>query len=138
MKNSIKKGSVLLFIGLSILLTSCAKKSEFAEMEFEEQTHDFGNIKQGDKVSYDFKFTNTGGADLKIESANGSCGCTVPEYPKTPIKSGESAVMKVTFNSAGKSGDVTKSVTIMCNTKNQMEKIKIKANIETPEKGTTN
>lgn len=137
MKNTIKKGVLALFIGMT-MLTSCSKKSDMAEMEFEEETHDFGNIKQGDKVSHDFKFTNTGGSDLVIESAMGSCGCTVPEYPKTPIKPGESGVMKVTFNSAGKRGDVTKSVTIACNTKATMEKIKVKANIETPEKGIKN
>src|SRR5688500_16250965 len=54
----------------------------------EKETHDFGRITQGDKVSYSFKFKNTGGSDLVISSAQGSCGCTVPNYPRNPIAPG--------------------------------------------------
>jgi hypothetical protein len=94
--------------------------------------HDFGTIQQGDKPNYDFAFKNTGESDLIITSAKGSCGCTVPEYPKTPIKPGESGNIKVSFDSKGKSGATTKTVSIMCNTAEGTKILTIKANIEVP------
>lgn len=83
---------------------------------FEETNYDFGSIKSGDVVKYEYKFTNTGEGDLLITEAQGSCGCTVPEYPKKPIPPGESGVIKVTFSSSGMSGQVAKTVTILANT----------------------
>lgn len=85
-------------------------------MKFEKESHDFGKIKQGDKVSYDFKFTNNGKSPLIITDAVASCGCTTPEWPKTPVKPGESGLIKVVFNSAGKSGLQDKQITITANT----------------------
>ena len=107
---------------------------QYPVMQFESSAHDFGKINAGDKVSYDFKFTNTGTGDLVIANAVGSCGCTVPEYPKEPLAPGKSGVMKVTFNSAGKSGMQQKTVTITTNTKAQKEQLTIKAAI-TPKSG---
>jgi Protein of unknown function (DUF1573) len=103
---------------------------KYPELSFEKQEHDFGTITQGDKVSYEFKFKNTGEGNLIITDAKGSCGCTVPEYPKTPIKPGEDGKLKVSFDSAGKIGLNTKSVTLTCNTKEGKKIINIKANIE--------
>lgn len=107
---------------------------QYPVMQFESSAHDFGKINAGDKVFYDFKFTNTGTGDLVIANAVGSCGCTVPEYPKEPVAPGKSGVMKVTFNSAGKSGMQQKTVTITTNTKAQKEQLTIKAAI-TPQSG---
>jgi hypothetical protein len=85
-------------------------------MKFEKESHDFGKIKTGDKVNYDYKFTNTGKSPLIITEAHATCGCTIPEWPKTPVKPGESGVIKVTFNSAGKSGLQDKQITVTGNT----------------------
>jgi hypothetical protein len=85
-------------------------------MTFEKDTHDFGTITEGEKVQYAFKFKNTGNADLVIRSANGSCGCTVPEWPHEPIPPGGSGVINITFDSAGKPGMQHKTVTIISNT----------------------
>src|SRR5574337_2008247 len=87
------------------------------EMKFEVESHDFGKITQGERVSYAFKFKNTGGSDLIISEAHGSCGCTVPDYPKTPVAPGEESVINVEFNSEGKHGEVTKTVTMATNCK---------------------
>ncbi|QEM11842.1 DUF1573 domain-containing protein [Mucilaginibacter rubeus] len=84
--------------------------------KFEKESHDFGKIKEGDKVSYDFKFTNTGKSPLIITNARATCGCTTPTWPKAPVKPGESAIIGVTFNSAGKSGLQDKQITITANT----------------------
>lgn len=103
--------------------------AKYASMDFDKTEHDFGNITQGDKVETIFTFTNNGEADLVIASAKGSCGCTVPEYPKTPVKPGEKATMKVSFNSNGKKGHNKKTVTIRANTKSGVEKLSITADI---------
>jgi hypothetical protein len=76
----------------------------------------FDTINQGDKVEHDFRIKNAGQNSLVIARAFGSCGCTVPEYPKDPIKPGEIATIHVTFNSAGKSNVISKDVTLVCNT----------------------
>ena len=108
---------------------------KYPTITFEHEEHDFGTIQQGDKVVYDFKFKNTGEADLTITSARGSCGCTVPEYPKTPIKVGKTGKIKVSFDSTGKHGETSKTVTLLCNTKEGNKILTIKANIEVPKKG---
>jgi hypothetical protein len=86
------------------------------EISFEETNFDFGAIKEGTKVSHSFKFKNTGKSDLIIGDARGNCGCTVPKYPTQPIEPGESGVIDVEFNSAGKHGKQNKSVTLVTNT----------------------
>jgi hypothetical protein len=103
---------------------------KYPVMTFENAEHDFGTIAAGSKVNYSFQFKNTGEADLIITRAVGSCGCTIPEYPKTPIKVGESAKIDVSFNSAGKHGNQQKSVTISTNTKAGVESLLIKASIK--------
>jgi hypothetical protein len=86
-------------------------------MKFEKQSHDFGKMAVGDKVSYDFKFTNAGKSPLIISDGYASCGCTKPTWPKTPIKPGENGVIHVTFNSQGKTpGLQDKLITITANT----------------------
>jgi len=85
-------------------------------MKFEKESHDFGKIKTGDKVNYDFQFTNTGKSPLIISEAHATCGCTIPEWPKAPVKPGDSGIIKVTFNSAGKSGLQDKQITVTANT----------------------
>lgn len=85
-------------------------------MKFDELDHNFGTIKQGESVTYIFKFKNTGKEPLIINTAVGSCGCTVPEYPKEPIRPNGNGEIKVTFNSTGKSGPQDKTVTITYDT----------------------
>lgn len=90
--------------------------AELPVFSFEKTEHDFGQIKQGEKVVYTFKFTNTGKKDLVITSATGSCGCTVPQYPKMPIPPGGQGMIDITFDSSGKSGKQHKTITIVANT----------------------
>lgn len=85
-------------------------------MTFDALEYNFGSIKQGEVVTREFRFRNTGKEPLLINGAQGSCGCTVPEYPKEPIKPNESGVIKVTFNSAGKMGVQDKTVVITYDT----------------------
>lgn len=86
-------------------------------LTFEKEYHNFGNVTQGEVVEYSFKFTNTGNKDLLITKAEASCGCTVPEWPKDPVKPGESRYMKVKFDSHGRpEGYTEKELFIQANT----------------------
>ena len=85
-------------------------------LTFDHVTHDFGVITEGESVEHTFKFENTGESDLVISSCKASCGCTIPDWPREPIAPGEKGEIKVVFNSAGKSGLVTKDITILANT----------------------
>lgn len=102
---------------------------KYPAMTFNKKEHNFGVIKEGDKVETEFIFTNSGEADLIISNASGSCGCTVPEYPKEPIKPGKTGKMKVTFDSNGKPGKQQKSVTITANTQSAREILTINAEV---------
>ena len=109
---------------------------KYPEITFDTKEHNFGQIMQGDKVTYDFKFKNTGEANLLISNARGSCGCTVPDYPKEIIKPGESNKIRVSFDSSNKHGENKKRVTLICNTKEGKEELTIKATINVPEGAT--
>ena len=102
-------------------------------MKFEEEVFDFGTITQGEKVSHEFKFKNTGDNDLVISNAYADCGCTVAEVPRQPISSGGSNVIRVTFDSDKKTGIVNKSITILSNCMPNKQVIKIKVNIFEPQ-----
>ncbi len=86
-------------------------------ISFDEGTeHEFGTIDEGDVVAHVFKFKNTGEEPLVLTNAKGSCGCTVPTWPKEPIAPGETGEINVEFNSKGKSGKQNKKVTLTANT----------------------
>lgn len=87
------------------------------EIAFEKDVHDFGNLKQYGDASTDFVFKNTGNAPLIISNARGSCGCTVPTWPREPIAPGATAVIKVKYDSK-RVGPINKSVTITSNATN--------------------
>ncbi|NLL27715.1 MAG: DUF1573 domain-containing protein [Bacteroidales bacterium] len=99
---------------------------------FEKTEHDFGDIMQGEKVEFAFKFTNTGNKDLVITSHSSSCGCTVPEYPKGVISPNKSDLIRVAFDSKGREGRINKSVTISTNASQRSTVLTIKANIIKP------
>ena len=85
-------------------------------MTFDETEFKFGTVDEGEVVSHTFKFTNTGKEPLIISNAKGSCGCTVPQWPREPIPVGESSEITVEFNSKGKKGPRNQKVTITANT----------------------
>ncbi|HNQ13247.1 MAG TPA: DUF1573 domain-containing protein [Bacteroidia bacterium] len=99
------------------------------EFKFVSEEYNFGTIKQGDVVTHEYSFTNVGKEPIIITDARGSCGCTVPVWPKEPIKSGESGTIKISFNSAGKLGMQDKTVTISSNATNNPVILHVKGNI---------
>lgn len=117
-------------------LTASEEKQEVKtpNLEINETSFDFGEITQGESVTHDFVIKNTGEGDLIISAAKGSCGCTVPEWPKGPITKGEEATIKVTFNSEGKLGMQNKTVTLVTNAIPNTKILTMKGNIIIPEK----
>ncbi|RTL13809.1 MAG: DUF1573 domain-containing protein [Flavobacteriaceae bacterium] len=147
----IRKSVGLFALSLVVLATSCKQESaadkitdadmktieaeraligKFPKIELDKEIHDFGTITEGDVVETEFIVKNTGETDLIISDAKGSCGCTVPEPPKDPIKPGDSAPIKVSFDSKNKPGEQEKTVTLTTNTENGHETFKIKANVK--------
>lgn len=104
------------------------------KLEFKTTTHDFGKIIQGEIVTYAFKFTNTGNADLVIAGIDASCGCTASDYPKGPVKPGGEDFIKVRFDSGGKRGFQNKTLTVAANTQPNQVELTIKAEVINPEK----
>ena len=111
-----------------------AKKVLMPFIEMRETTYNFGEMEQGESVTHDFFLKNTGEADLVIIDAKGSCGCTVPEWPRIPIKKGEERTVKVTFNSAGKKGKQNKTVTLVTNAIPNTKVLTIIGNVIVPQK----
>jgi hypothetical protein len=102
------------------------------EIKFDIEEYNFGTIKQGEKVTYDFAFVNSGKEPLIISEAHGSCGCTVPEWPKEPVAKGAKGNIHVEFNSTGKMGMQDKTVTITSNAKSGSKVLHLKGNVEAP------
>lgn len=100
---------------------------------FEETEHDFGKIIIGEKVTFSFKFTNSGGSDLLIAKVSTSCGCTVGKYPETPIAPGEEGFIEATFDSKHKKGYQNKSITILANTEPNKTTLRVKAQVIQPQ-----
>ena len=110
-----------------------AKTVVTPKIEMLETSFDFGEMQQGESVTHDFVLKNIGEGNLIISAAKGSCGCTVPEWPKEPIAKGEEAIIKVTFNSAGKSGKQNKTVTLVTNAIPNTKVLTINGNVIVPE-----
>ena len=85
-------------------------------IEFETTTYDFGDVIEGERLTYSFKFKNTGKSNLIIYSSEATCGCTTSQPPKAPIRPGESDEILVTFDSKGQKGRVKKRVLVGANT----------------------
>ena len=101
----------------------------FPKFTFEQEEHNFGQIRDGDIVSHTFRFTNSGEAPLIISKATAACGCTVPQWPKQPIPVGGSGEIQVQFDSSNKPGMKNKVVTITANTESKVKKLLIRAQV---------
>ena len=99
-------------------------------ISFETVDYNFGQIARGEKVSYSYKFKNVGKTPLIIANAEATCGCTVPEVPKQPIKPGEEGEIKVVFDSTGKpAGLQDKVITITSNAAAPVVQVHLKGEI---------
>jgi hypothetical protein len=138
-----KTNNFLIFLFLLIIVAGCnsvqkdktadsstaGKTGEKAEISFLEYEHDFGKIVQGEKVAHIFVFENKGPGHLVIESASTSCGCTVPKYDRSPIPTGNRGSLEVVFDSSGRSGIQTKTISVRSNSKTEVVILKISADV---------
>ncbi|MFK5879406.1 MAG: DUF1573 domain-containing protein [Flavobacteriaceae bacterium] len=154
------KKVVFMAVALAIVtFTSCTKESASAKVkvenvkeaelrdaaiskgapiiEWDKTEHDFGTINQGDKVETVFTLTNVGEGDLIVTKAKGSCGCTVPQWPREAIAPGKTAEIKVVFNSRSKKNKSTNTITLTTNTAKGSEVVRIKAFVKVPKSKTT-
>lgn len=128
----------MLFALTAVAVTNKAVAQDLqsgAKIEFAKDVHDYGNIKNGANGTCTFEFTNTGTEPLIISNAKGSCGCTVPEWPKEPIPPGGKEKIVVKYNTKN-AGPINKSVTITSNASNEPTKVlRIKGNVAAPTEG---
>ncbi len=92
-------------------------------------THDFGKIEEGTVASYTFHFTNTGTAPVVISSAQPSCGCTTPDWTKEPVLQGKPGFVTASFNSTGRPGVFSKTVTVVSNSETPTITLTIKGEV---------
>ena len=114
----------MLIMGFGIMDSNEAKPT----IEWGETTHDFGTIKQGIQVETSFEFKNTSMVPVIITNVKASCGCTVPSYPKEPVKAGETASIKATYN-AKNLGHFSKSITVNSNAVEPVQVLYIKGEV---------
>ena len=118
----------LLLLLLVVFVTSSANEllsqevSNGAKIEFEKEIHDYGTVEYAGNGQCTFKFKNTGNAPLIISNAKGSCGCTVPSWPKEPVAPGASSSLSVKYDTK-RPGAINKSVTITSNALNSPTKV---------------
>lgn len=99
----------------AMVSNTTAQFTDSTTVQLIDSAYNFGNVTDGDKVEYSYRFRNTGKNPLIVSSAVASCGCTVPEKPEEPIKPGETGFLKVVFNSKGRVGEVHKTITVTSN-----------------------
>ncbi len=113
---------------LGFAFTASAQNNQKAEFKFVEEVHDFGKIPQGKPVTTEFVFTNIGVEPLILTDVHPDCGCTVPEYSKTPVKKGEKGIIKITYNAAVPA-PFNKAIRITSNAKTPLKTIIIKGEV---------
>lgn len=124
--------AIALFTGATVNAQETGKKSELkgAQIEFEQEVIDYGNVEYASNGEREFVIKNTGDAPLVITRTKGSCGCTVPTKPTEPILPGKTAVMKVKYDTKRANQAFSKSITVTSNAVNFPTKIvKIKGKV---------
>lgn len=106
--------SLMMMFVAAVAMNKAVAQESGAKIDFTKETHDYGTIKNGADGTCTFEFKNTGNAPLIISNAKGSCGCTVPEWPKEPIAPGATASIKVSYDTK-RPGAISKNVTIFSN-----------------------
>lgn len=120
-----KKLLVSTLMIMTLVMVAFADTETGADIKFEKTTIDVGEFpEESPVVKTEFKFTNTGNAPLIIHQAVASCGCTIPQFTKEPIKAGETGVIEVTYNGRNKfPGKFKKSITIRTNSKHAIMRL---------------
>lgn len=111
---------------------SSTKEGDVPVLTFDKNEHDFGIAMQGERLSYSFKFTNTGKKDLIISQTSANCGCTVADFPQTPIHPNGKGHVTIVFDTKGLKGLQTKSVVVYANTNPNQVNLRVSAMVDIP------
>jgi hypothetical protein len=84
-------------------------------MSFTADSHAFGTVSEGPTADYEFQFKNTGKEPIVIQRVQASCGCTTPSYTKEPVAPGKTGIVKASYNTMGRPGEFTKTLTVISN-----------------------
>ena len=127
-----KKICLLLLSTLIFATTSKGEEEKYAEIQFDTLTISLGTFSEKDALrTCSFTFKNVGTAPLIIHQAFASCGCTTPDFPKTPIKPGETGSIGVTYNGEGRPyGRFTKKIIIRCNGTTEVVRLTIEGEMK--------
>lgn len=132
------KSLITLIFGFFVVFCAFAQEEQALAngpaITFEETSFDFGDIYQGDKVVHVFKLENTGTQPLIITNVQTTCGCTATEWPREPVMPGETASLKVNFDSSGKYGRQYKVINVISNAISPINHVKIITNVLPPKK----
>jgi hypothetical protein len=144
MKRAVRFFFILLLIITAIVGNACQNRTakdgkssvlavttDTAIISFKEYEHDFGKITEGEKVASTFTFENKGKGALVISSVTSSCGCTIPKYDTKPIPPGSNGSIEVVFDSSGKNGRQTKTITVRSNASKPIVLLKISGEVIT-------
>ena len=130
---------LLLLVNIGLITNLFAQeKVAKKQLNFRETTHDFGKIQEGEIVKHHFIFSNTGKEPVTISSVKASCGCTTPQWEKDPVLPGTKGKIEVNYNSIGRPGEFTKTVTVIYDAVQPPILLTVKGNVIPKEKKTTN
>ena len=121
-----------LFSTIAVVLAFVASVQAQGVLKFNKEVHDFGKVSEGPLATYSFEVTNTGTAPVVISNAAASCGCTTPEWSKDPIMPGTKSTIKVGYNTSGRPGSFTKTITVTSNAENATVILTIKGEVTAP------
>jgi hypothetical protein len=138
MKNTILIFSVLMLVFASQCRnekgtankTGSVSDTGKAVLVFNEYEHQFGKVAEGEKISWQFTYENKGTADLVLNSVTTTCGCTVPKFETKPVPPGGNGNLEVVFDTSGRNGMQTKTITVKSNAKMPVVLLKITAEVE--------
>lgn len=119
----------LLFTFVAIFAFAAATSAQ-GVLKFTNELHNFGELNEGPIATYTFEVKNTGNSPVVISNAMASCGCTTPEWSKDPIMPGGTSAIKVGYNTSGRVGNFTKTITITSNAENSTVVLTIKGNVK--------
>ena len=118
-----------LTIGTAAARAQTNVTTEAGKFAFKEETHDYGEVPEGPAAEYDFVFKNKGDRPIIITEARGSCGCTIPEWPKEPVLPGKKGIIHVKYNTQGRPGPISKEIYISSNAEQQNMTLHIRGTV---------
>jgi len=121
------KNFILLFL-VGLVSFSLQAQEKKAEISFESDVVDYGEVAYGADGIREFKFTNTGDDVLIVARVYSTCGCTIPKKPEEPIQPGDSGIIEVKYDTK-RPGPIRRTITVYSNASQEPYSLKIKGKV---------